>query len=80
MENPVITLSLAQLSVAFLPVLVTLVVLWRWSLGAGNAAYALGRLPFRGKDTTLYLILSLTMFPLIAVIGSLDIVFGEIDR
>ena len=35
------------------------------------AAYALGRLPFRGKNFTLYLILSLTMFPLIAVVGSL---------
>ena len=42
------------------------------SLAFGSfAAYALGRLPFRGKDTTLYLILSLTMFPLIAIIGSL---------
>lgn len=35
------------------------------------AAYALGRLPFRGKHITTYLILSLTMFPLIAVVGSL---------
>jgi trehalose/maltose transport system permease protein len=42
------------------------------SLALGSfAAYAIGRLPFRGKDTITYLILSLTMFPLIAVVGSL---------
>ena len=35
------------------------------------AAYALGRLPFKGKSTATYLVLSLTMFPLIAVVGSL---------
>ena len=35
------------------------------------AAYALGRLPFRGKSTIMYLILAMTMFPLIAVVGSL---------
>ena len=35
------------------------------------AAYALGRLPFRGKNPILYLILAMTMFPLIAVVGSL---------
>ena len=35
------------------------------------AAYALGRLPFRGKNTILYLVLVMTMFPLIAVVGSL---------
>jgi len=35
------------------------------------AAYALGRLPFRGKSTILYLILSMTMFPSIAIIGAL---------
>jgi trehalose/maltose transport system permease protein len=35
------------------------------------SAYALGRLPFRGKTVILYTILSLTMFPLIAVVGSL---------
>lgn len=35
------------------------------------AAYALGRLPFRGKSPILYLILSMTMFPSIAIIGSL---------
>lgn len=35
------------------------------------AAYALGRLPFRGKTVILYTVLSMTMFPLIAVVGSL---------
>jgi len=35
------------------------------------AAYALGRMQFRGKNFTLYLILSMTMFPQIAILGSL---------
>ncbi|MEM7343841.1 MAG: carbohydrate ABC transporter permease [Chloroflexota bacterium] len=35
------------------------------------AAYALGRLPFRGKTVILYTVLAMTMFPLIAVVGSL---------
>jgi trehalose/maltose transport system permease protein len=35
------------------------------------AAYALGRLRFRGKNVALYTILSMTMFPQIAVLGSL---------
>ena len=35
------------------------------------SAYALGRLPFRGKNVILYTILSTTMFPLIAIVGSL---------
>jgi len=34
-------------------------------------AYALGRLHFRGKTIMLYLILSMTMFPAIAILGSL---------
>ncbi len=42
------------------------------SLMVGSfSAYALGRLPFRGKSLILYTILSLTMFPLIAIVGSL---------
>lgn len=42
------------------------------SLSIGSfAAYALGRLPFRGKSPILYLILSMTMFPSIAIISSL---------
>ncbi len=43
-NDAVITLTLPQLAIAFLPVLVTLGVLWRWSLGVGNALYALGRM------------------------------------
>ncbi|MGN6030467.1 MAG: carbohydrate ABC transporter permease, partial [Thermomicrobiales bacterium] len=35
------------------------------------SAYALGRLHFRGKTIVLYLILSMTMFPAIAILGSL---------
>lgn len=34
-------------------------------------AYALGRLNFRGKSLVLYTILSMTMFPAIAILGSL---------
>lgn len=44
MENPVITLSLAQLALAFIPVAITLIILFRWSYGTGKAAYALGRM------------------------------------
>mgnify|MGYP001825648135 FL=1 len=44
MENPVITLSLPQLALAFVPVLITLVILFRWSFGTGNALYALVRM------------------------------------
>jgi trehalose/maltose transport system permease protein len=36
-------------------------------------AYALGRLHFRGRTIILYLILSMTMFPAVAIIGSLFI-------
>jgi len=42
------------------------------SLSIGSfAAYALGRLPFRGKSTISYIILAMTMFPSIAIVGSL---------
>jgi len=42
------------------------------SLGIGAfAAYALGRLRFRGRSFVLYIILSMTMFPAIAILGSL---------
>ncbi len=44
MANPVITLSLPQLALAFVPVAITLVILFRWSFGTGNALYALGRM------------------------------------
>jgi trehalose/maltose transport system permease protein len=35
------------------------------------AAYALGRFRFRGKTAILYVILSMTMFPAVAILGSL---------
>lgn len=35
------------------------------------AAYALGRIKFRGRNLTLYVILAMTMFPAIAILGSL---------
>jgi trehalose/maltose transport system permease protein len=42
------------------------------SLAVGSlGAYALGRMRFRGRTFTLYLILSMTMFPAIAILGSL---------
>ena len=42
------------------------------SLGLGSVcAYALGRLPFRFKGPVLYLVLSMTMFPQIAVLSGL---------
>ena len=44
MDNPIITLSLTQLALAFVPVLITLGILWRWSFATGNAVYALGRM------------------------------------
>lgn len=44
MSNPVITLSLPQLALAFVPVAITLVILFRWSFGTGNALYALLRM------------------------------------
>ena len=44
MGDAVITLSLPQLSLALLPVAVTLLILFRWSFGVSNAMYALGRM------------------------------------
>lgn len=44
MENPVITLSLSQLALAFIPVAITLAVLLRWSFSTGNVLYALSRM------------------------------------
>lgn len=35
------------------------------------AAYALGRIRFRGRSASLYIILAMTMFPAIAILGSL---------
>ena len=44
MDNPVILLSLPQLSLAFIPVGLTLVILLKWSMNTGNVVYALGRM------------------------------------
>ena len=44
MDQPVLTISLVHLSLALVPVLVTLVILHKWSLSTGNAVYALGRM------------------------------------
>ncbi len=44
MSDPVITLSLPQLALAFVPVAITLAILFRWSFGTGNALYALARM------------------------------------
>ena len=44
MNNGVENLSLASLSLAFIPVAVVLVMMYRWSLGPGNALYALIRM------------------------------------
>jgi trehalose/maltose transport system permease protein len=42
------------------------------SLALGSlCAYAIGRLKFRGRTPVMYLILSMTMFPQIAILGSL---------
>ena len=43
------------------------------------AAYALGRIKFRGRTFTLYLILSITMFPQIAILGSLFRMIRQFD-
>ncbi len=44
MENAVITLTLPQLALAFIPVAITIGILFRWSFGTGNALYALARM------------------------------------
>ena len=44
MENPVITLSVWQVGLAFVPVLITLGILASWSFAVGNAVYALARM------------------------------------
>jgi putative ABC transport system permease protein len=44
MNDVVITPSLAQLSIALIPALLTLVIMWRWSMNVSNALYALGRM------------------------------------
>lgn len=44
MNNPVITLSLSQLALAFIPVAITVVVLIWWSMQARTVLYALARM------------------------------------
>ena len=44
MQDAVIVLSLPQLALALVPVIITLIILFRWSFGIGNAVYALGRM------------------------------------
>src|SRR3712207_4854580 len=57
----------ALLNSAIVSLSVTLLALVVGSL----ASYALGRFNFRGRTPVLYLVLSMTMFPQIAVLGSL---------
>lgn len=44
MSETFIELSLFQVSLALVPVALTLAILWRWSLGVGRPLYALGRM------------------------------------
>lgn len=44
MNDVVIAPSLVQLSIALVPAALTLAIMWRWSMDAGNAVYALGRM------------------------------------
>lgn len=57
----------ALVNSAIVSVSVTLMALVVGSLGA----YALGRFRFSGRNTMLYIVLAMTMFPQIAVLGSL---------
>jgi trehalose/maltose transport system permease protein len=43
------------------------------------AAYALGRMRFRGRSVVLYIILAMTMFPAIAILGSLFEMIRKLD-
>ena len=44
MNNIATSIPLVNLSIAFLPALVVIFVLFKWSLGASNAIYALARM------------------------------------
>lgn len=44
MNNTVLTISLVNLAVSFLPVLVVIIILWYWSLHYRNAIYAVFRM------------------------------------
>ncbi len=43
------------------------------------AAYALGRLQFKGRTPMLYLVLSMTMFPLISILSGLFVIVRELN-
>jgi len=43
------------------------------------AAYAMGRMRFRGRTVIMYLILAMTMFPAIAILGSLYQMINAVD-
>jgi trehalose/maltose transport system permease protein len=50
------------------------------ALGLGSVcAYALGRLPFRFKAPVLYLVLTMTMFPQIAILSGLFVMLKTLD-
>jgi trehalose/maltose transport system permease protein len=50
------------------------------ALGLGSVcAYALGRLPFRFKGPVLYLVLTMTMFPQIAILSGLFVMLRTMD-
>lgn len=61
------TFRRALVNSAFISLTTVIISLVIGSLGA----YALGRLKFRGRTIVLYTILSMTMFPAIAILGSL---------
>ena len=44
MNNSVQTIPLINLAIAFIPVLVTIGIIFKWSLNAGNALYAIARM------------------------------------
>jgi trehalose/maltose transport system permease protein len=64
-NNPMFLRSLVNS--AFVAITTVLIALAIGSFGA----YALGRLQFRGRTLVMYTILSMTMFPAIAILGSL---------
>ncbi|MCA9232220.1 MAG: ABC transporter permease [Planctomycetales bacterium] len=44
MKEPIQTIPLENLALSFLPVVVVVVILYRWSLGAGSSLYAMARM------------------------------------
>jgi trehalose/maltose transport system permease protein len=62
-NSAIVSISVVLISVAF----------------GASAAYALGRLKFRGKSFVLYTILSMTAFPAIAILGTLFQVIRQLQ-